>query len=303
MNQRLLNRSILLLVFDPLWIDRRHSIVNAPTLAACRQSGRSFLGDILKASGGLVRYQIAERVDVPAFPPLRDGFRYSAKDYMAVLHGTAQPHHPEEADYAAILREHRLLARVASGQVDEVWMFGFPHAGFHESTMAGPGAFWCNAPPRQSTGASRRRFVIMGFSYERTVGEMLESYCHRVESIMMRVFRGQPTGQDLWERFTRHEQRSPGGAACGTVHFAPNSAREYDWGNQTSVRSECDDWLHNFPAFKGDVREVNTTEWGNGDTRLHHMWWLSHLPRVAGRMNGIHNNWWQYIADPSRVPA
>ena len=66
-------------------------------------------------------------------------------------------------------------------EVDEVWIFGFPHAGFHESTMGGPGAFWCNAAPLKNTEASKRRFVIMGYSYERYVGEMHESYGHRAE--------------------------------------------------------------------------------------------------------------------------
>jgi len=33
----------------------------------------------------------------------------------------------------------------------------------------------------------------------------------------------------------------------------------------------------------------------------HHFWWLSHFPKVAGRKNGIHNNWWQYIANPNYV--
>jgi hypothetical protein len=301
---RILNRNVLLLVYDP--------VIEQPAGLRLSQVQRwqrvenllgAFIDDILTASGGLVRYQIAERINIDGFPVCRDGFQYRPETLMPVLRGAARPHQPPEADYVSILRNHRILSRVASGQADEVWLFAFPHAGLYESVMAGPGAFWCNGPPVPNTASSRRRFIIMGFSYERTVGEMLESYCHRVESIMLHAFRGTTGDSNLWERFTRYEKRAPGRAACGTVHFAPNSGREYEWDNPAPVSSECYDWLRNFPLFKADIRTVNAQEWGGGDIRMHHNWWLNHLPRVAGRRNGIHNNWWQYVADPSRVPG
>src|SRR5258708_12472472 len=97
--------------------------------------------------------------------------------------------------------------------------------------MAGPDAFWCNAPPLTNTAVSQRRFVIMGFSYERGVGEMLEDLGHRAESIIGHVFEGARGDANLWERFTRYDQNVPGQAECGTVHFAPNTLRHYDWAN------------------------------------------------------------------------
>jgi len=54
--------------------------------------------------------------------------------------------------------------------------------------MAGPNAFWCNSQPLTNTSMSRRRFVIMGFSFERGVGEMHEAFGHRSESIMEKTF-------------------------------------------------------------------------------------------------------------------
>ena len=301
---RIINRNVLLLVYDPVM-----DPVTGATLSQQQGWQRAerltgvFLGDLLKASGGLARYQVAQRIDIDDFPQAKDGFRYTPESYLQVLHGSAPPHQPSEVDYDAIFSEYKILWRVSTGQIDEVWAFGFPHAGFYESTMGGPGAFWCNSPPRLGTGAGRRRFVVMGFSYERGVGEMLEAYGHRVESIMHHVYSNHVGEANLWERFTRHEQRAPGSAACGTVHFAPNSTKDYEWGNPTPVPSECDDWLHNFPRFKGNIRQVDAREWGSGDIRLYQTWWLSHLPKAAGRTNGVHNNWWQYITDPSRVPA
>ena len=146
-----------------------------------------------------------------------------------------------------------------------------------------------------------RRFVIMGFSYERGVGEMLEDMGHRAESIMEKVFEHTHGKDNLWQRFIRYEKTNPGKTACGNVHFAPNSVRDYDWGNPSVVVSECDDWLYNFPNFKGVTRKVTSKDWGSGDIRQHHVWWMCHFPKTSGEQNGISYNWWQYIADPNRV--
>lgn len=260
-----------------------------------------FTSDILLTSGDLVRYQIVERLDVDDFPPKIDGYEYDAETYLNVVRGISRPHIPQEANYHAILQQFNILERVSTGEIDEVWIFNFPHAGFYESAMGGPGAFWCNASPLKNTDASKRRFVIMGFSPERGVGEMLENMGHRAESIMEKTFERLPEEQNLWKRFIRHELTHPGKAACGNVHFAPNSVRDYDWNNPSTVLSECDDWLNNFPDFKGAVREVTAAEWGSGDIRKHHTWWMNHFPKTMGRQNGVHNNWWQYIADPNNV--
>jgi hypothetical protein len=260
-----------------------------------------FMSDILQVSGGLVRYQIVQRIDVDAFPAKVDGYVYDARTYLNVVRGIAHPYMPQDADYYAILKRFEILHRVANHEIDEVWVFSFPHAGFYESIMAGPGAFWCNAPPLRNTERSERRFVIMGFSYERGVGEMLENMGHRAESIMEKTFEKLSGEANLWKRFIRYDKTHPRSAACGNVHFAPNSVRDYDWNNPSTVISECDDWLYNFPNFKGVTRKVTAAEWGNGDIRKHHVWWLSHFPKTKGRANSISHNWWQYIADPNRV--
>ncbi|MBI5823857.1 MAG: hypothetical protein HZB18_07520 [Chloroflexi bacterium] len=292
----------LLIVYDPVMdkasgttLSQQQKWFNVSDLVT------GFMADMLEVTAGLVRYQIVERVDVDEFPAKTDGFRYTPQTYMDVLQGKTAPHMPQEVDYNAILTKYNILQRVARNEIDEVWVFGFPHAGFYESTMGGPDAFWCNAPPLKNTSASKRRFVMMGFSYERFIGEMQEAYGHRAESIMEKTFGKLSGDANLWKRFIQYEKTAPGKAACGNIHFAPNSQQDYDWNNAAPVKSECYDWQINFPNFKGDVRIVNATEWGNGDIRAHHKWWFNHFPRVAGRKNGIHNNWWQYVAAPQKV--
>ncbi|MBL8089679.1 MAG: hypothetical protein KF758_03745 [Anaerolineales bacterium] len=260
-----------------------------------------FVSDILEASNGLARYEVVERIDVNEFPAKTDGFRYTPQTYLDVLNRVATPHIPQEVNYNAILNQFNILQRIANNEIDEVWIFAFPHAGFYESTMGGPDAFWCNAQPLANASASKRRFVIMGFSYERFIGEMHESFGHRAESIMEKTFSKVSTDKNLWNRFTRYDKIAPGKAACGNIHFAPNSQSDYDWGNKTPVKSECFDWLLNFPNFKNDIRIVDSSLWGGGEIRAHHKWWFNHFPRVAGRQNGIANNWWQYVVNPQKV--
>lgn len=296
------NSRVLVIVYDPIMDPATgKKLSTQQNWHRVEDLATGFMADMLKNSGGMARYQIVQRIDADDFPAKVDGFRYDPQGYLAVLRGESTPHMPQEVDYQAILARFKILERVARNEIDEIWVFGFPHAGFYESTMGGPGAFWCNAPPMKNTDASKRRFVLMGFSYERGVGEMLESFGHRAESILLKTFEKLSGEANLWARFTRYEKITPGKAAIGTIHFAPNSTRDYEWDNPTLVKSECYDWLNNFPNFKGDFKDVNNATWGGGDIRAHHQWWLNHLPRVAGRQNGVHNNWWQYIINPNNV--
>jgi hypothetical protein len=262
---------------------------------------RDYIRDVREASHGRVNYQIAERVEVDGFPVKLDGFRYDVNTYLRCWRERRGFHQPDAVDYLALIREFKMIEKVEADQIDEVWLFAFPYAGYYESTMCGRGAFWCNSPPVPQTEGGRRRFVIMGFNYERDVGCMLEDLGHRAESIMAKVFEGRRGEANLWERFSRYDQIAPGRAAVGNMHFAPNSVRDYDWGNPRNVPSDCDDWL-NFPNLTSRRRSVNCRDWGNGDMRRHHLWWFERIPHADGETARVSNNWWTYIIDPHRVP-
>lgn len=264
----------------------------------------AYVRDVRAASHGLVQYEIVEQVARDEFPLKADGFRYDAETYLRCWRSGRGFHQPDGVDYNALLREFNVVERVNAGEVDELWLFGFPYAGYFESLMVGPGAFWCNSPPlerpRSTAPACRRRFVVMGFNFEREVGCMLENLGHRAESIMAQVYAGRSGVANLWERFTRYDQMAPRQASVGTMHFAPNSRQDYDWGNPRPVLSDCDDWLA-FPRLSGRRRLVDCHEWGGGDMRRHHLWWFERLPHVAGMTAGVSHNWWTYIADPNTV--
>jgi hypothetical protein len=283
-----------------------------------------YIKDIDECSGGLVKYNVVQRIDVDGFPLRLNGKRFTATEYLD-LYTVNQSKYKEpddRFDYNDVIKEFDLLARVNNHEIDEVWLFTYPFSGTYESVMCGTNAFWCNGPVIENTPG--RRFAIMGFSYERGVGEMEEDLGHRTESVMGKLFncmdfvnwtyaydrsktpyvKLEPTKYDavkfaetnLFAKFLLYDRIAPGNSQCGNVHYAPNSQKDYEWGNPTPVITYADDWL-TFPNLPRVQKMQNANSWGGGDIRGHHRWWFSRFPKVAGRMNGVRLNWWQYICD------
>jgi hypothetical protein len=327
-----LNPRVVVLIFNPV-IEaeggrRLHQVLgwNDPDALT-----RQYIDDVRTASHGIVDYEVVERIELDKFPLKRDGFRYTDETYLRAWRSRSGFHEPDAADYPSMLREADFARKVEANQADELWLFGFPYAGFFESCLGGRGAIWCNGDIVPGSEIVSRRFVVMGFNYERGVGEMLEDLGHRAENIMEHVFADTPeepiwpwhdagnlsfwqklsgkrkptaspepartpslTG-NLWRAFTRYDHRHNGAASCGNVHFAPSSTRDYEWGNATTVLTNADDWL-NYPNFTGEVKAQNCAAWGDGDIRAHHIWWMQRFPHAAGRTpNGKSHNWWEYV--------
>ena len=179
---------VLVLNFDPIVQSRGerplHEVLGWNDPHALTEG---YIADLAECSRGYVRYQVVEWRDVDAYPVKQDGFRYTDRSYLDRWEGGEPWHHPDAVDYRRILLDFRIPRRVERGEIDEVWLWGFPYAGFWESTMAGQGAYFCNSQPVEGIPTSRL-FVTMGFNYERGVGPMLESFGHRVESILRHVY-------------------------------------------------------------------------------------------------------------------
>lgn len=294
---------VLLIAYDPV-------IKTPPPVRLSRHAGwkewgeltRQYIEDVRECSGGFIDYRIVDTQVVDEFPAKKDRFRYTAEQYLAAMRGDAKWHELDAVDYHAILRKFRVAERVNRREIDEVWVWAMPYAGFYESIMGGRGAYYCNAPPLEGVAADRI-FVVMGFNYERGVGEMLEDLGHRTESIMKKVYGSwEPKATHAWNRFTLYDRVAPGQAACGSIHFAPNSERDYEWGSSRKVYSTADDWL-TYPHLTGRRRLMNSSDWGGGDIRLHHKWWFTRLPRAPGRgADGKLANWWKYTIDFNRWP-
>ncbi|MEL7436760.1 MAG: hypothetical protein AAFN11_22670 [Chloroflexota bacterium] len=66
---------------------------------------------------------------------------------------------------------------------------------------------------------------------------MLEDLGYRAESMLFKVYEDVIGDANIWEKFYRYDKTHPKLAECGNVHFAPNSVKDYDWGNPTPVLS------------------------------------------------------------------
>jgi hypothetical protein len=313
-----LSPRVLVLIFDPL-IDPASGMRLTQSRYANGWSRvddliAGYSADVEACSGGLVKYREVERQIVDGFPLRDSGQRYDAPAFLKILDHQAPVNEQDLCNYPALIDQFNLSARVDNDEFDEVWMFGFPFAGFSESRMVGQGAFFVNGAPLARPG---RRFVVMGFNYQRGVGEMLEDLGHRAEFTMAQVFGSlnflvwaynrnrtpaqldpaKFAGLNLFERFILFNQIAPGRANVGLLHYAPNSTTDYEWGNAAPVLSCADDWLL-FPKLPDppNYRTMTCADWGNGDIRAHHKWWLGRMPQVAGHTNGVLNNWWQYVA-------
>jgi hypothetical protein len=205
-----------------------------------------YIDKMREASQGILEYQVVETLDVPEYPLLWEGHQYTDKTYTEVLGDDTRALRDANgkymlADYDQIIQKYNLLKKIEDEEIDEVWMFGGPYFGFYESRMVGRGAFWCNGPAMEQ---DCRRFVIMGFNYERDVKEMVHDYGHRAESLLAKHFDSEtylrrtyrqkpnPPPANAYEQFlldlgTVH--REPGGEEYGQDEFAWLTAIQPEW--------------------------------------------------------------------------
>jgi hypothetical protein len=220
-----------------------------------------------------------------------------------------------------------IAGHVRQGVIDEVHLIRSPLHETPEAVMLGPGAFFTNWEPIEEGVDSGRAFVLMGFNYERGVAEMLESYGHRTEGTMTKIYGGwnndpywKPLPMELpmltnWDRFTAFKGVVGSRAipTCGSAHFPPNALdKEYQYREMRRVTSLCHDWL-TYPNLREIARVVTADTWGrpacasetNRDA-CHHReffrWWYTHFPKADGRNENEPqkrlNNWWRYMVEP-----
>jgi hypothetical protein len=258
------------------------------------------VADFAAVSHGAVQFKIVGRVVRDEWPLHVNGRRYTDELY---LQETANRNWTlGDGDYGAIIRENGVAERVNGGSVDEVWLWGAPGFGWWESAMAGNGAFWVNGGP--ITGFDTKAFILMGLNYERGMPEALESFGHRAESILSRVYGSWEAAETHdWNRFALLDRDLRGRGGVGNSHNAFNAEPGTDY-NRTSLRllpTSADDWIR-FPDMTGVRTKKNCTAWGS-DGYGYLKWWYAHMPHVAGLKDGLLNNWWRYLVNPDLFKA
>lgn len=205
-----------------------------------------FTEGMIQASQKILVYQTIRILDVPLYPVFTDGRQYNDVTWKQAMQNSQAALRDAHgnfllADYQRIIDDYEVITAIQGNFIDEVWMFGGPYFGFYESRMAGQKAFWCNAPGIEQNS---RRFVMMGFNYERGTREMMHSFAHRAESILavhfgsqqflQQLYNHQPTPtpknefeQWLLEHGTVH--RTPGGVDYGQDEYAWVGALKTKW--------------------------------------------------------------------------
>ncbi len=129
---QIVTSKVLVIVYDPV-VDSATGKRLSEHLRWSRADDliTNYMDDITETSKGLARYQIVQRVEVDEFLPLEDGFSYAVDTYLSTYRRTTAHHLPEWLDYNAFLARFNILQRVANNELDEVWVFAFPHAGMY----------------------------------------------------------------------------------------------------------------------------------------------------------------------------
>ena len=291
---------VLLYVFDPIMENlggvRQHQAYgwgDPVTLT------NQVVNDLKTNSHGLVNYQVVDVKIADQHPYYKDGFQYTDEGSHQAWLNRDFSRSNVGFDYVRFVNENNIAQRVESGEIDEVWLYSGPLGGMYESVMAGNGAYWINGEVQNVD--SDRAFAIMGWNFERGVGEALHSFGHRAEGIMDHIYGVQSPNQDNnWNKFTFQDRYQPGLGGVGNIHFPVNGTSDYDYANENFVISNADDW-YNYPNFTGTTRSFNFREWspnGTDPQREYLNWWYNHLPHFGGRGNDYYlNNWWRYITD------
>ena len=220
-------------------------------------------------------------------------------------------------DYIGMIKHYGFDKMRDKDELHEVWVFNHPACGMYESRMIGDNAFWINSPgiTKEQGAPCKELLSVMFCSYERNLACALESYSHRFESTMMKVYgwwdyENRATKADLttWDKYTGYakiyDKYEPGMSHVGNVHFPPNGTHDYDFTNDTKVMSYADEWLYDYPEIKEkNARLINHDEWG--DHTGYMKWWLGHMPHFKGisPYDNKLNNWWHYVVNYNAAVA
>jgi hypothetical protein len=220
-----------------------------------------------------------------------------------------------QADYAEIYTEHDLCALIASGAVDEIWIWTGNGDGITKGHMwewTASGAEWHGDAPDCG-----KVVTTMAFNYLLGVDLALESYNHRAETFFSHYFicdfatatwpwAGSTTwpysecGSLLSDRYGFVARPFDGNdyiGGCGDAHDPPNILTNdaYRYSDLTVVDTICPSWSEDGSAVPTslDCQAWGCTHWG------FHIWWMQNVPGLNNinkdRNGNPHPNWWPYL--------
>ena len=172
--------------------------------------------DARRSSGGYVDYRVVEKIEHDGFTTFRNGFTYTEEAFLEMWEKDRDKANKGMTSFKWLFEKFDLAAKIKAKDVREIWLWGAPYMQWDELHWKTPG----DQIPYQTDNPwfyrpydipdVGRTIWIMGWNYERGEGEMLESYCHRIESVLSLT-----VGQGVWDPKRNHGQRleplHPGG--------------------------------------------------------------------------------------------
>lgn len=310
---------VALVIQDP-WLPSSNRIHEEFGWRDPKQLSNKLVFHFKEATDSVVNFQFVEIIDANILFTRFYGNFLSVTQYVELLKepGWKTLRAAEDSgqiwfDYREMVKYYHFDEKRNNDSIDEVWVFAAPFLGMYESQLMGPKAFWWNSPPIKDGTALNKLLSVMGLNYERGVDQAFHSFGHRVESALAYAYfeatglnwNSTRTNPTPWDLFTRIEKDMPGEAHVGNVHFPPNGAHDYNYGNSTIVKSFAENW-YRYPYLLDQSSQVNVATWlytpgeplAEGQDHLGFLrWWYGHIPRYEGVSNGVLNNWWHYVVD------
>lgn len=273
-----------------------------------------------RLSGGTINYNIVHRMNITSFPRYTNGYQFTIDNYKQCVWGTPEfnptlcDQQKVAFDHNAWLSDNRICELMEEKGADEVWVVSNPYIMRWESFLFGPkDGFFVNAPP-VTTATCKKNYILMDATYD-AADNFMESYAHRVESIMDYLTNawGSVDRKKYWVDFASWDHRRDGDYSvptCGNAHWPANALKGYDFNNSRMMAFTCPDWK-NFPNLTGVTETINCTAWGCSDKGWQEHWFGA-LPKSDGEVSltsatGIpftfKKNWWYYLLYPENAIA
>ena len=146
----------------------------------------------------------------------------------------------------------------------------------------------------------------MGPSPERGLDCAIHNFGHRTESAMVQVYGNWEASNPIhnnWEKYTLVKAQAPAFSysGCGSTEWPPNAVGNYDYGNSSTVSTNCDDFTYypNLHDPQTVLTPVTCAAWSCTEIGFH-AYRFSRMPHNPGcGSDNVLADWWPYIVTPS----
>ncbi len=206
-------------------------------------------------------------------------------------------------DYTRMLSRENICEYIDAQNVREVWLWTYQGTGksLWESNFSSPFYQDISNSDRDPNDLPKcaHSYTVYDYNYGRGVSEAVEDHMHQYEALFNTVDK-----ELFWNKFVGY---FPGGdwatassdnqvRRCGWAHFPPNGQKDYDWNNQTTVATDCENWN---PSEYKNSTEINCSRWGCTSAG-YFKWWMQNIPGLNNKVSYQGKklrNWWEFVAD------